>query len=392
MVETIFCNRRTELVKDLPFSDVVCSSQRLMDTLAMWLWGKIRSTLSRFIPKHVNDPIGLVGRMLLSKQRAAKFTLWVTALGIALIPIDWAFQFVERLVFRKKKTEATGPHIIVCGPARSGTTLVYQVLADALPVIYVKNLTTLFPRAPLLATRLFSRETRPDQQRDYQNYYGKTDGLQAASEANHLWNQWVDADDSGFRTKLTTSGADAMKSFLGQFSAIFNKPTLSKNNNINAFADEIANKMDHVHFICLRRDARYLAQSLIKARLEINGDVAKCYGVNEGDSNKHDDEPVLSVLEQIRYLDELAVQQQQKIGKEHFWIVDYESFCARPTDLINQIKQRILKMSESEISDVSDFPAITHHNRIDDIGLFNLITYHLGKETRTDISAIRKAG
>ena len=346
----------------------------------MWIWEKLKPGLSRFVPKHVNDPFGLIGRMLASKNRAALFTLWLTGLGLVLSPVDWALQFAER---RRKvendDDESHGPHIVICGPARSGTTLVYQVLASALPVSYARNFTVLFSRAPILASKYLTRNHKKGKSQSFQNYYGKTAGMQAPSEANHLWNQWVDSDASGFRTKLSPQGLENMAQFFKQFSKQSGLPTLSKNNNANAFADEMAQRQSNTYFICLRRDKRYLAQSLLRAREEINGDIEQSYGVTDSELENNDKDPMSQVIKQIEYLDELAIAQQAKIGAERFWIVDYESFCANPEALITKVKQVILGQTETQLENT--IPEIVNNNRITDPVMFKQIEERLAQQS-----------
>jgi len=313
--------------------------------------------------------------MLTSGKKAAPFTLWLTGLSILATPIDWLMQRFETGTRRKMDHQPSGPHIFVCGPARSGTTLVYQVLADNLDVAYARNFTTAFSRSPVLASRLFTRSSSRKNKSSYENYYGKTAGMQSPSEANHLWNQWVDVDTSDFRTKLSPEGALRMSDFFNSFSASEAKPTLSKNNNANAFAELISQSLDDTYFICLKRETRYLAQSLLQARMEINGDIDQIYGVanrgaSAGEKNTQSD-PVHQVLEQIDYLNNLAKSQQLTLGKERFWIVDYEDFCNDPASLVKRVSTEILK--NVELHKDFSLPKIKHNNRCTNPDIFEKI-------------------
>ena len=174
----------------------------------MFGWKYTRNLYYRFIPSHINDPFGLIKRLLFSSNRSARFTLFITGLGVLLTPLDWTLSklegFTQRSDLSTSDSKIRGPHIFVCGPARSGTTLLYQVLADNLEVAYTRNLALLFPRSTHMMTKLSSLfSTKPGYTKTgYQNYYGKTHGFSAPSEANFLWNQWVEPDESSFRTCL----------------------------------------------------------------------------------------------------------------------------------------------------------------------------------------------
>ena len=341
----------------------------------MSIWTNIKQSLVRFIPSHVNDPVGLIRRMLTSEKKAAPFTLWLTGVSILAMPIDWLMQRIEPGTRSKLDREAPGPHIFICGPARSGTTLVYQVLSDNLNVAYVRNFTVAFSRSSLLASRLFTRNTNKVRTTQYENYYGKTAGMQAPSEANHLWNQWVGVDAADFRTKLSPEGAVAMADFFNSFSAMEGKPTLSKNNNVNAFAEEVSQSLDNSYFICMRRETKFLAQSLLQARLEINGNIEQSYGVIEikkaHASGTCKVDPVDQVLDQVEYLNQLAEDQQTRIGSDRFWLVDYEAFCNDPAALIERVKSDILNTSHVDVD--YSIPEITANNRVTNKAIFKRI-------------------
>ena len=319
----------------------------------------------------MNDPVGLIRRMLTSGKKAAPFTLWLTGISILATPIDWLLQRFETKTRAKVSGQTAGPHIFICGPARSGTTLVYQVLANNLDVAYVRNFTVAFSRSPVLISRFLTRKSADHKAQEYENYYGKTAGMQSPSEANHLWNQWVDVDTSDFRTVLSPEGASNMADFFNSFSASENKPTLSKNNNANAFAEIVSESLENAYFICMKRETRYLAQSLLQARIEINGNVAQSYGVTNTSIDADETGPVDQVLEQIDYLNNLADAQQRRVGEDRFWIVDYEDFCNNPAALLQRVNTEILGNSDKDARfSVQD---IKHNNRCTNAEIFNQI-------------------
>jgi len=324
--------------------------------------GRKKKLLHLFIPDHIGHPVSLTKRLLFSKNRSARFTLLITALGVIASPIDWAISKLQK-PHKPSTANPAGPHIFVCGPARSGTTFLYQVLAGHLNVSHTRNLCMLLPRSSCTSIRLcawmFSKSTKRTDN-NYENYYGKTHGFAAPSEANFLWNQWVDTDASHFRTVLTDSGAERMSDYYRFLSQKNKLPTLAKNNNANVFADGIADALPNSYFICLKRDTVFLAQSLIKARVEINGDLNKSYGVVDTNDSSANKDPYHSVLDQIDYLNKTALQQQSIVGAHNFWIVDYEKFCSNPTELINRIRVEILNQTPL----VETIPEFANANKV----------------------------
>ena len=304
---------------------------------------RLKSLLSPFVPAHVSNPFGLARRMIASGNRVALFTLFATILGILCIPLDLLLAIRERQRVASAPAVPARPTIFICGPARSGTTLVFQVLCRHLDVTYLQNVTALFPRSPIVVSRIYRRlaRSRTDIARPYENYYGKTGGLAGPSEANHVWHRWVMPDATGFRTILPPAGAAAAARFFAALGDAAGKPVIAKNNNLNAFADVMASAVPGALILCLRRRPEFLAQSLLQARREIHGSVARGYGVQDAGNGGAAGEPVPSVCAQVAFLDRMAQEMRARVGPERFWIVDYEEFCRSPGTLVAAVAAKL---------------------------------------------------
>jgi hypothetical protein len=304
---------------------------------------RLKSLLSPFVPAHVSNPFGLARRMISSGNRVALFTLFTTAAGVLCIPVDMLLGLRERRLVASAPAAPARPTVFICGPARSGTTLVFQVLCRHLDVACLRNVTALFPRSPIAVSRIYRRLTggREAAARPYENYYGKTAGLGGPSEANHVWHRWVQPDATGFRTILPPACARAAARFFAALCEAEQKPIVAKNNNLNAFADVIASAFPDVLILCLRRSPEFLAQSLLQARREIHGSVFRSYGVQDAGTGVVTDDPVPSVCAQVAFLDRMAEGMRARIGAERFWIVDYEEFCRSPGTLVAAVAAKL---------------------------------------------------
>ena len=294
------------------------------------------------MPAHVGSPFGLARRMLSSRNGAALFTLFVTILGILCIPLDMLLSLRERRLLSAAAAVPSLPAVFICGPARSGTTLVFQVLCQHLDVSYLQNVTALFPRSPVVASRIYRRlfGLRRDRSVSYQNYYGKTTGMGGPSEANHIWNRWVQRDATEFRTILSAAGARQAAQFFSAFGDVDRKAIVSKNNNMNAYADVIAEAMPNALIICLRRSPDFLAQSLIQARREILGTESRGYGVRDPAKLADEHDPVTSACQQVEFLDRKALDLAASLGSDRFWLIDYEDFCREPGRLVSDVSKK----------------------------------------------------
>ena len=318
------------------------------------------------IPKHIGNPFSLVARMLQSRSRPALFTLGLTGLSVLLTPIDLILSVVERRQIAATVRQMDKPIVFICGPARSGTTVTYQILSHYLNVAFFRNFTSLFPRSPITATRFVSVSCAKPQNLVLDNYYGKTTGLCGPSEANHIWSRWVKPDRTGFRTILDDDDANEMSHFFRVFLSLDGRALISKNNNMNVFADVVSKKLPSAFFVCLRRHPAFLVQSLLVARAEIRGDVRKGYGVeNTTGTPLEDADPIEEVCRQVQYLSWQSARMQSIIGQERFWIVDYEQLCDDPSSLLRRISTEILHERVNDIL-LASIPKLTATNTIKD--------------------------
>ncbi len=262
-------------------------------------------------------------------------------LGVVATPLDLVLQVAERLRYRQAPAAAL-PLIFICGAPRSGTTLAEQVLIEHLPVDFINNLTAVFPRSPLTANRLF-RPAAPAPGAAYHSYYGKTVGFSGPNDGLHLWDRWLGKDRTRARTSLTPKEQRDMRRFFGAMQRASGRPTLVKNNNLNACASLVAEVFEQAVFICMTRHPLFLAQSLLRARMDIHGAEDFAYGLTGGSSSRSGpSNAVEDVCRQVLYHERLAQEQQSRIGDRRFWIVQYEAFCRDPAALVEAVALKVL--------------------------------------------------
>src|SRR4029079_10706409 len=92
-----------------------------------------RQLLHRFGPGGFHDPIGLTKRLIKSRDPAALFAMRLAAAGPLCAPLDILLEPFERRAYQSAPPRRL-PVILVCGPPRSGTTLLLQALIQNLPV------------------------------------------------------------------------------------------------------------------------------------------------------------------------------------------------------------------------------------------------------------------
>jgi hypothetical protein len=293
--------------------------------------------------KHANfsDPIGLLLRMLRSGDPAARGALVREFSTVVLSPLDLSLQIIEARSIRSARSSML-PLVLIVGAPRAGTTLVYQVLARYLPVTYFTNLSALFPRAPLTASRLFlpATQTAPA---SVHSYYGNTAGLAGPNDGFHVWNRWLGTDRYRALQTLDDDAISAMRQFFAAWTQTFGRPLLNKNNRNTDCVALLGRVIPEAFFVVVRRDPVYVAQSLLIARQHVQGDKRRKWGLHSLDQGPATDRLgyVDSVCRQVVEIDRKLAEDRHRLPAERFIDVQYEHFCENPAELVAEISTRI---------------------------------------------------
>jgi len=321
----------------------------------------LRTFLHRYIPANFHDPVGLFLRLIRSGDRAAFFAMYTAALGIICTPLDLFWQRQERARYRAA-APSRQPLIFVCGAPRTGTTLTTQVLIHHLPVTYINNITSIFSRAPIVASLALCKPTH-NRAIGFKSYYGKSNGFAAPNDALYLWDRWFGKDRSVIPTEMDEEAQEAMRQFFAAYEAAFQRPLVTKNNNLNSYAALVAEVLENAYFICMTREPIYHAQALLRARRDIHGDERLAYGINQPDAEKPSS-VVEDICRQTLFHAEMIEQQQARVGADRFWIVPYETFCAAPDELVKRVAEEILGTPVDGAALKKDLPPFQSTNRV----------------------------
>ena len=322
---------------------------------------RLRPFLHRYIPANFHDPVGLFIRLVRSGERAALFAMYTAALGILCSPLDLLWQRQERARYRNA-THSRLPLIFVCGAPRTGTTLTTQVLIHHLPVTYINNITSIFSRAPIMASLSLCKPVY-NRNVDFKSYYGKSSGFAAPNDALYLWDRWFGKDRAVIPTTLGHEEQQAMVQFFAAYEEAFQRPLVTKNNNLNTYASLVADVLENAYFICMTREPIYHAQALLRARRDIHGDESLAYGINQPTTTEPNT-VIEDVCQQTLFHAQVIQQQQAKIGAKRFLIVPYEEFCAAPDQLVQRVAEEILGDPIDSAALKQALPPFQHTNRI----------------------------
>ena len=315
----------------------------------------------RFSYGNFNNPLGLVSRMLRSGNRAAYSALFREALGIGLKPADLLLSLFERR--RSVSSESSSnnqPLILIVGPPRSGTTLIYQVLAHCLDVSYASNLMGLFPRSPLTATRLFGRFVSPRPVADFRSYFGQSSRLSGPHDGFFIWNRWLGEDRYAPKGQLTASESEKMREFFARWATEIPTPFLNKNNRNANCIDLLARELPSARFLVVRRDPAAIVRSLIRAREQVQGDRRAPWGLLSSAESDHELGYVDDVCRQVMRIEQRLDEQVAVIDPDRIVGIRYEDFCENPKALVARLAESIPNLTiASGIQQLSDFRCST---------------------------------
>ncbi len=282
------------------------------------------------------DPVGLAKRMICSGSTTAYWALAREAMRPAVMPVDFLMRLRERKLLRQP-AELTHPVLLIVGPPRGGTTMLYQLLADSLDATWFPNVSEIFPRAPITATRMFAR--RRKRKTRLKSLYGQTGGLSAPNDGFHIWNRWLGTDR--YEPFVKSNKHDEMQHFLAVWTSTFNRPLVNKNNRNTLCVGPLADIIPTAHIVALRRDPSDIARSLIRAREFVQGTRDAPWGLASRSTETEDSLGyVTDVCDQINHIYERLGGQLAGIDESRVTETSYEALCADPQIVIEKIGSR----------------------------------------------------
>ena len=313
-----------------------------------------RRMLHKFVPANFNNVFSLAYRLIFQGDSAGRMAMVYSAAGLALTPLDLFLQIFEKRLYRAAG-QPQQPQIFVCGAPRSGTTVTAQALIKYLPVHYFNNLTSLFPRSPIMAGKLFGWLIRKgNKDLTFKSFYGRTNKLFHTNDALYFWDRWTGHDRKDIPESFTPLAQKDLVQFFGAVEKESGRPLINKNNSLNTYANLVAEIMPNAYFICLDRIPLYLAQSHYSARKFIHGDETVSYGIRG--NTKPTDDPIEDICRQVLFHRNCIRRQQEIIGKERFIIVPYEDFCSRPAHWVKFVGEQIIGVDVDEDALQAEMP------------------------------------
>jgi hypothetical protein len=273
----------------------------------------------------------------------------------ALEPLD--------VLLRHRYARAGAPIVFIVGTPRSGTTVLYQLMADYLDVGFVNNRMARYFGAPLVGAVLHGR-TGGAHGVALESDYGRTDGGLAPHEFSWFWQYYGDfhLNDDLTDDELARINWQPVKRILEGLAGYFGRPLVIKNLNFIVYQIAWLKKLlPGAKFIWIRRDDRYTVQSILRAREDQYGDRNVWWSVRPRDARRWEDKPAVDqVVHQVTDISSAIRRAFELIPSQDKLEIDYEELMRRP----RQTLVRVAEFIGAEIADESrlDELALTPRN------------------------------
>jgi hypothetical protein len=223
------------------------------------------------------------------------------------------------------------PTLHVIGVPRSGTTLLYQVLASALDIGYVNNLIAAFWRAPVYGVRLAKTLGVDRLESDFSSAYGRTQGVSEPHEFGYFWNDRLRYPD------LTERGDDHAESIdwmqlrrtITNMSVAAGGPIAFKPMILIWHLERIAQAMPATRFVWITRPARETALSLLGMRESLRGAVDRWASLRPA-GDFADAAPEWQVVAQVLLIEDTIASAAARLGTSRVLRLSYDRLCEEP--------------------------------------------------------------
>ncbi|MGB5808943.1 MAG: sulfotransferase [Polyangiales bacterium] len=265
-------------------------------------------------------------------RRALKTDLPLYLKNRALEPLD--------ALLRRRYARRDVPIVFIVGPPRSGTTLLYQLVADHLDVGFINNRMARYFAAPVVGAALHGR-TGGGHSLALSSDHGRTPGDEAPHEFSWFWHYYGDFGQHDDLSREEWARVDwiPVKRSLEALAGYFARPLVLK--NINAVAYQIAELkrlLPSAKFISIRRDPRYIIQSILRVRADEYGDRGTWWSVRPRDVDQWQGRsPVAQVAHQVSDVSHAVREGLATLPESDRLEVDYEALVREPARVLDDV-------------------------------------------------------
>jgi hypothetical protein len=244
----------------------------------------------------------------------------------------------------EKVSESSDTLALLGGLQRSGTTLLYQLLARHCEVGYINNLIARFWKAPLAGVML-SRTiwgASPPVPADLTSDYGVTREIVGTHEFGYFWTHWLQLATTASHLLTSEEAArvdwQGLASCLRKMSTIFARPLVLKNPVGCWNASWLFPVCPELRLIIVRRELFFVAQSTYLARKKRYGDARRWWSLKPPGYTEiqRQQDPLWQVAMQVKQGQSILDQLISAYPNDTL-VVDYQDIRQSSRDVVEQV-------------------------------------------------------
>jgi hypothetical protein len=260
---------------------------------------------------------------------------------LSLYAKNRGLRLLERALIRRHYREDL-PIVFIVGAPRSGTTLLFQLIARYVSIGYVNNFMARYFMAPVYgAVRYRRRFGAGPGDIPLESHLGVADGPHSPHEFSYFWQFFT---DFGERDDLTDSELaaidwDPLRRELLALAGWFGQPLVLKSiNYVDYNIEWIARVLPQSRFIYITRDPRFVVQSILESRIKRYGTDRAWWSVRPRDFASWDDrEPLHQVCHQVQDLQRAIAAGLSGLPPSVSHELTYENLVANPAAELQRI-------------------------------------------------------
>lgn len=242
---------------------------------------------------------------------------------------------------RQRPDLATG---FIVGTPRSGTSLLFQLTARYLDLGYPTNFVARYWIAPVVG-QAFYRSRYGTSRRDIPlaSRYGATRGAHSPHEFSWFWQFHTEFQDFDDLTEAELDAVDweRIRRKLYALAGLTGQSWLFKSLNYTVYnVERFARELPNSRFIYIRRDPRFVVQSILKCRVERYGDEDTWWSIRPRDFREWKERPGLEqVCHQVATIRSAVERDLEALPARRKLVVDYEDLVARPREALTRVSE-----------------------------------------------------
>lgn len=187
----------------------------------------------------------------------------------------------------------------IVGLPRSGTTVLYQLLARSGALGYPSNIMALFWKAPHIGAAIQKKLATSAELVSLESYAGRTSGPMGPHEFGYFWRNALGHSANSMDVDGQQVEGEYLQNVLDLVNSAFDRPTVYKNFLVPAHYDLFFQEMERQRFLYVRRDPVEVVSSLLKVRREISVSTEENFGTVPAGFTPHPHDCLQTVIDQV---------------------------------------------------------------------------------------------